>query len=69
MTAAAVLHDGRVWTVPAFVAFTRHPRNAGRVLTAFPLEPTRLTAIGHDGATLERIPHVPPGHIATNTGE
>lgn len=47
-----VLADHRIWTPEAFVAWSQHPANAGRVLTFTTHDcETDYRPVGHDGAT------------------
>jgi hypothetical protein len=59
-----VLADHRIWTPEAFLAWSQHPANAGRVLTFTTHDcETDYRPVGHDGATAERYPAVPVGHM------
>ena len=61
-----VLHDGQVLTAEAFVARRLHPANVGRVLTGIRVEAGGFSEhrpVGHDGATTERYPAIPAGHM------
>ena len=59
-----VLCDNRVFTPAGFVAYSLHPANAGRVFTFAVVDcDTDYRPVGHDGATSERYPRVPAGHM------
>lgn len=67
-TAVAYLTpDGHVLTDTQVTAWYRHPARGGDVRKVYPLYPTPCRPCGHDGATTDRYPGVPAGHMKETT--